>query len=373
MLRLSPRVSLSLALAIAASLAALTACGEDDLGEIITDVNEVHYQGGGKVDLLFVVDSSGSMEEEQAALGDGFDAFMDTFLELEYDFRVAITDMDYETHRGTFLGSPPVITPETADLVEVFRANAQVGTFGSGTEKGFESARAALSDAKLETVNEGFFREEALLAIIFVSDEDDQSGSADEDYLQFFLDRKLGDARRLKVSAIAGDVPDGCDTAMAGTRYAAMAEATGGSFHSICAEDLGMPELGRLLSGYKTRFVLSGSPVDESQITVAVDGEVVEPGPDTWSLDEEGAVAFVAGAVPTDCAEVQFAYRTRDPVSTGGEPLVVETEAPICANNRFPSVELPERGCAQVGGTSTPSLLALFALVLGWLVPRRRR
>ena len=48
----------------------LFGCGDDELASIITPVNEVHFQGGGMVDMLFVVDSSGSMGEEQAALAE---------------------------------------------------------------------------------------------------------------------------------------------------------------------------------------------------------------------------------------------------------------------------------------------------------------
>jgi hypothetical protein len=314
--------------------AALCACGDDDLSTIITEVSEVHYQGGGAVDLLFVVDSSGSMGEEQEALGRG---------------------------AGAFVGRPTVLTPDTPDLIETFQNNALVGLDGSGTEKGLEAARQALGDAKLETVNEGFWRQGAVLSIIFVSDEDDYSTADVDEYFDFFLDRKLGDRRRLKISAIAGPVPDGCDSAEAGTRYKELVDMTGGSYRDICSEDLGMAELGEVLSGYKPRFSLAHAPLD-GEVVVSVNGEAVDPGPDTWSLNEDNEVAFVPDAVPDDCAEIQIAYWTGEAVNTGGEPIVVESEAPLCANFGSEPLSLPPRSCAQVDAGPPAALLALLFL-----------
>lgn len=356
-------------------LLASLGCGDDELSRIITPVNEVHYQGGGSVDMLFVVDSSGSMGEEQAALADGFDAFIESFLALEYDFHLAVTDMDYQRTAGAFFGDPAILTPDTPNLVEQFRENALVGIFGSGSEKGLEAARQALSPAKREGVNAGFFREEALLAVIFLTDEDDQSTASNETYLDFFLDLKRGDRRRVKLSAIAGPVPDGCATALPGTRYAEVAEATGGVFTSICQDDVGMPRLGEVLSGYKKAFALAHEPLD-GVVAVSVNGEPLEPGPETWTLDAGGEggprVVFAPGAVPPDCAEVQFAYHTSEPVAGGGEPIVVETDAPICATLDLPSLELPPRGaCAQLAPDGQVALLGLATLLL--LAARRRR
>lgn len=357
------------ALVVIALLLASLGCGDDDLSAIITPVNEVHFQGGGSVDMLFVVDSSGSMGEEQAALADGFGAFIESFLALEYDFHLAVTDMDYERTAGAFFGDPAILTPDTPNLVEQFQENARVGISGSGSEKGLEAARQALSPAKREGVNAGFFREEALLAVIFLTDEDDQSTASNETYLDFFLELKRGDRRRVKLSAIAGPVPDGCATALPGTRYAEVAEATGGVFVSICQDDVGMPRLGEVLSGYKRAFALAHAPLD-GVVRVAVNGEELPPGPDTWQLDGQ-RVVFAQEAVPPDCAEVQLAYHTSEPVENGGEPIVVETDAPICATLELPSLELPPRGCAQL--TTTDGAPALLGLALLALRRARRR
>src|SRR5688500_12433019 len=135
-----------------AFVVSLLGCGDDELSRIITPVNEVHFQGGGSVDMLFVVDSSGSMGEEQAALADGVGAVIETFLALEYDCHLAVAEMDYERTAGAFLGDPASLTPDTPNLVEQFQENALRGISGSGSEKGMEAARQALSEGKREGV-----------------------------------------------------------------------------------------------------------------------------------------------------------------------------------------------------------------------------
>ncbi len=337
-------------------------CVDEDLGAYVVDVNEVHYQGGGTADVLFVVDNSGSMGEEQAALGRGFEDFIESFLALDTDFHLGVTNMDYQGNAGALLGDEKILTPQTDNLVQTFISNSRVGTNGSGTEKGMESARQALGPAKREGENEGFFRDEAQLVLIFVSDEDDQSTATDEEYFDYFLDLKFGDRRRLSINAIAGPMPEGCATADAGGRYKSLVDLAGGTFTNICNEDLGMPQLGRVLSGYKTAFDLQGRP-EEGSVTVAVGGETVPEGEDTWTVDDSGRVAFAPGAVPDDCTEVQISYQTRDRVNATNEPFVFESEAPVCARPNTELLDVRRSSCSQAGAVTPLWMLGLLLLI----------
>ncbi len=365
---------LRLPLVVTALLCAggLSACIDEDLGAYLVDVNEVHYQGGGTADVLFVVDNSGSMGEEQAALGRGFEDFIESFLALDTDFHLGVTNMDYQGNAGALLGEEKILTPATENLVQTFISNSRVGTSGSGTEKGMESARQALGPAKRENENEGFFREEAQLVLIFVSDEDDQSTATNEEYFDYFLELKRGDRRRLSINAIAGPTPDGCPTAEAGSRYKDIVEMSGGTFTNICNDDLGMPELGRVLSGYKTAFDLQGRP-EEGSVTVSVDGERVSEGEDTWTIDDAGRIAFAPGAVPDDCVEVQISYQTRDRVSATNEPFVFESEAPVCARPNTDLLDVRRSSCAEVAPSTSLAGLAALLLVFGFGRRLRRR
>ena len=351
---------------LAALLLLNVGCRDDDFSSIVTPVAEMHYQGGGALDLLFLIDTSGSMGEEQEALGQGFADFIESFIVLESDFHLGITDMDLGASGGALIGNPRFLTGETENLVETFTENVQLGTMGSGLEQGLENARLAFRDSRLEGVNEGFYRSDAVLVLIFVSDEDDQSNRDVSEYLTFFDELKYGDGRRIQMNAIAGDVPDGCETAEAGSRYAEVVEATGGIFESICQEDLGMPSMGSVLSGYRTAFALVHEPYDPEGIVVMVDEEEVPSGPDTWQLNEHNEVAFVEDAVPVDCSEVVITYNTLEEVEDPDEPKVFEARNSICPTRNVGLEELspPASGCATLDASNgTLPVLCLMGLL----------
>jgi hypothetical protein len=166
------------------------------------------------VDLLFVVDDSGSMAEEQANLARNFRVLSDallTGLAGDADFRVAVTstDMERPDRRGAFARSddpacadvPLVLRAEPgtdpAELERQFACLGTLGTRGSNREKGLDAMRRALScdgpnaavfDAccvggrydPLCRAETEFLRPDALLVVVFVADEDDCSETADD-------------------------------------------------------------------------------------------------------------------------------------------------------------------------------------------------
>ena len=68
----------------------------------------IEFAGAAKVDLLWVIDNSGSMCQEQAALQDNFDKFITNLRELPTDFHIAVTTT-HMTTRGSSL--EPVAEP----------------------------------------------------------------------------------------------------------------------------------------------------------------------------------------------------------------------------------------------------------------------
>ncbi len=141
------------------------------------------------VDILFVIDNSGSMAEEQRKLRNNFRVFIEELLNKDVkDFQIGIITTDlYEKNpqRGQLIqadsATPKIITSSltTQQITEAFTKNADVGTKGSNFERHFEAVQMALSPSVqgglIDTANKGFLREGALLAIIFVTDEDDCS------------------------------------------------------------------------------------------------------------------------------------------------------------------------------------------------------
>ncbi|MBE2250677.1 MAG: hypothetical protein IAE78_14160 [Myxococcus sp.] len=159
------------------------------------------------IDVLFVIDDSCSMENDQAALAANFEAFFGSFRANQVDFRIAAvtTDMDDETRTGRFVG--PVITDKTPKVDEAFSKLVNVGSEGSAQERAFAAARAALTEPLLSTTNKGFLRDNADLALVFLGDEDDQSPFPLSDFEAFLRGVKTAD-QRLSVTSIVG--LDGC-------------------------------------------------------------------------------------------------------------------------------------------------------------------
>ncbi|NMB75179.1 MAG: hypothetical protein GYA21_08620 [Myxococcales bacterium] len=214
------------------------------------------------IDILWVVDNSSSMTQEQQELADHFGSFFQFISQSEADFHIGVisTDVYDPAHRGRLLGSIPIISRATPSPAEVFAANVHVGITGKGDEQGFTAASLALSEPLISNENAGFVREAASLYIIFVSDEDDHSFGEVEAYVRRFEQIKgVGNDKRVACAAVVGDVPDGCPGARAGTRYAQLAQESGGVVGSICDTDFAgvLEALGYSAAGLKRAFSLS--------------------------------------------------------------------------------------------------------------------
>ena len=97
-----------------------------------------------KLDIVWIIDDSGSMADEQSALGTNFSAFIDDFILKNIDFKMAITTTDTSTSakKGKMVtGSNVELTSakahaDEAKFKEDFNNMINVGTSGSGNEKG---------------------------------------------------------------------------------------------------------------------------------------------------------------------------------------------------------------------------------------------
>ena len=241
-----------------------------------------------KMDLVFVVDNSGSMKEEQANLATNFSVVthkLDAFTTkggAKLDYRVAITTtgktakytiapggpfpplpIDDKGDDGRFRRECGMTRPwmERSDpsLANQFACVANVGTSGPSLEMPLESLRLALTDRVTDGANAGFLRDDALLAIVVMTDEDDCSRTDQdftipddtcpvgppwvplEDYVSA-LDAVKGGRERWTGAVIAG--PTSCSSAFGSAKEAArlkqfVAESGGNvTFSSICLGDL---------------------------------------------------------------------------------------------------------------------------------------
>lgn len=273
------------------------------------------------VDILFIVDNSGSMSEEQTSLALNFSDFISFTAQLDVDYQIGVTTTDTDSggERGKFVA--PIIRNYGAnaslDPIGDFENAVDVGVNGSGSERGLLAMDLALTDPNNigpGKMNEGFLRDGALLSVVIVSDEEDSSPSSVNEYRGKLLALKNNDARLLLVSAIAGDSPSGCvgpgGNATAGKRYEDIVTTFGGVFSSICAADWAqtMSEIGAGTFVALTTFELSRR-ADPASIVVTVDGVPVAPGPNGWSYDAASqTVRFNGTSVPVAGQIIEINY-----------------------------------------------------------------
>ncbi len=145
-----------------------------------------------QLDILWVVDNSGSMAPLQTNMTSNFQSFIQTFEDLGIDYRMAMTTTDAYKANSSFVGYNSahlglslfqdgghgtaasdvfVILPTTPSLNTVFLDNATTGIGGSSDERAFSSMMTTLNN----TSNPAFLRSSSFFAIIILSDEDDFS------------------------------------------------------------------------------------------------------------------------------------------------------------------------------------------------------
>jgi hypothetical protein len=172
--------------------------------KVIQDNTEVFDP---KVDILFVVDDSGSMASHQRNLATNVAKFTSTFTKssvLDYNIGIVTTDMTGSSWGsrkvccGKMVGSTRIVNKNTPNADQTLARNLIVGTDGSASEASFDPVVAALSAPLLTGWNNGFYRPDASLVIIFLTDAEDQSDNVDAAGLyRFLLNLKHGNASKL--------------------------------------------------------------------------------------------------------------------------------------------------------------------------------
>lgn len=303
-----------------------------------TQIDNFQQLGKPKVDILFVVDKSGSMGEEQDALGQNFQAFIQ-FAEaqgLEYQLGVTTTDTDDEAGRlssanagttsassATGPGQNRIVTPQTQpNPSAVFASNISFTLVGGSAadESGLRAAEQALSAPVVFGHNAGFLRQDAVLSIIFISDEPDQSSGSVDFYINFFLSIKgFRNTNLFSASAITAPTPPGSCSGPGGSataegRYLAAAERTGGVFQSICTADWSrsLEDLSTTAFGFKSRFFLTNQPVISTLKVFIDDSELPQTasaGTVNWTYDfATNSVNFAPYATPEPGADIRVEY-----------------------------------------------------------------
>lgn len=349
----------ALSVLVAASIAGV-GCGGNPTSYSIIPTSQTFKQANvsttnDKMDILFVVDNSGSMQAFQQNLANNFNSFIQQFLTKNFDFQIAVTTTDAylalpqfdnnnsyskfkdgvgNTHSRVF-----VINPKTPNLQQTFITNVLQGMNGSGDERAFSSMKAALKDPQ----NAGFPRPNAYLSVIILSDEDDFSdetrpeyswlsgGVADHNYQDpklesvqsykgFFdsLTNSQPGLPRYSVSVIT--VADqNCLTShlaqttatIIGKRYIDLAQLTNGVIGSLCDASYAksLTAIQQNIIELGTQFYLDRVPV-VSSISVAVNGQSIANDPTNgWTYDPvANSIIFHGNAVPSSGASISVNF-----------------------------------------------------------------
>ncbi len=241
-----------------------------------------------KMDIVFVVDDSGSMSEEQSNLASNFPMFASllsnytTMDGQKIDYRIAVTttgrDIMYTVSAGGItlpqseMGDDGAfknncnmakryLEPADPNMSQVLSCRANVGTGGPSVEMPLLMTKWALGNRVADGTNAGFLRDDALLGVVMLTDEDDSSteqnnftitatsqGPVDFQpaHLIQFLDTLKGNRSRWAAGVIAGptDCMSNFGSAAKATRlqdFVTQANANGtvqASFSSICDGNL---------------------------------------------------------------------------------------------------------------------------------------
>ena len=265
-----------------------------------------------EVDILWVVDNSSSMSQEQDDLVASFPVFLDFFLGsgLDYHIGVVSTDMEAAGHSGKLQVAQGNlwVSPDTYDAQGVLGEMTLLGIEGSGQEKGRDPIFAAI-EVLSGGPNLGFYREDASLHTVVISDEEDQSGVVIGEFVEWMKNLKVSDADTT-FSAIAS--PEySCGTTV-GHDYMATVDAVGGIFWSICTPswDEVLERLGLQAAGLRREYFLSDLPVEETiEVWVDTDGIVFTFAADVdYTYDAKRNSIVFESYVPEQLSEIFIQY-----------------------------------------------------------------
>ncbi len=259
------------------------------------------------LDILWVIDNSGSMNRFQTNLSNNTSSFVNAFISAGADFHIAVITTDNPSFLTIVDNNTPNLTSTLANLLVP-------GVYGSGNEKGLEMSYNSLSDSNYAGPGGQFFRNDSKLIVIYVSDEQDWSHPGWQSYVNFFDNLKTsGD---FIPYGVIGDVPGGCNLgpgtwtgAQPGYGYHDLINHYGGKWYSICAQDWGLQLKDLADEVTASRYiVLEEEDVLEETIEITVNGQLVED----WLYEQsDNRIAFDIDKEPEPGQTVVVKYAVR--------------------------------------------------------------
>lgn len=264
----------------------------------------------GDVDILWVIDNSGSMEDNQQALADNFNTFINHFLTKDVDFNMAITTTDGTNGKnGKMVNDSGLLSAAEAKknksvFINHFKKWVNVGSNGSGIEQGLKTSKSFF-----DRYGSSFLRKDAYLAIVFLSDEEDQSEKTKEEYLANLQKLKSSAGMVKAYSIVTQKNASYSRNETIGTRYNYISDKTNGlkgdiegDFYKI------LNEMGFTISNLVDSFALAAAPY-QNNVRVYVNGVELASG---WSFDSVSkTVKFDSQNIPVNGANIIVKYQVQ--------------------------------------------------------------
>ena len=266
----------------------LFSCGEDLVYydnqpiayKVVETVNIKKIADDSLVDILFVIDNSASMNDEQKILSINTNSFIQQFSKrFDVNWKIGIISTDDKD--SPYLGFAQPFNSNTPNIVTSFQdAVGKLGVKGNIREKTFDTTVRALINYPY------FIRSTAFFAVIAITDAEDQSNqfSAD-DFVQKIYD--LLGHRRFKYYGVLGPGSFGCSHDVfleyIGGRHEKAISLTGGEVYTLCSQDFGQL-LATIADNIvqeailQPRIILKNRP-NTSTIIVNHRGNILKPGP----------------------------------------------------------------------------------------------
>jgi hypothetical protein len=240
-----------------------------------------------KVDILFVIDNSGSMRNKQEKLAPRLSTFVDSLGNIDWQIGITTTDASHGKFglKGAlspltgFAGN--ILTPKVPNYEQVF-ANSVIRSesLNCGTSCPADDERPLYAFvgamSKRNTANAGFFRDGASLALVVLSDEDESYTQdpypvtpqeamdaknalfPEKAFTSYGIVIKPNDA-----TCLAEQTPTG---GKVGRYTAELARLSGGVTGSICDTDYSasLAAIGKGVRENSQRITLKYSPIPES-------------------------------------------------------------------------------------------------------------
>ena len=230
-------------------------------------------------DIIFAVDQSCSMYDDAAILASSFSTFISQLNNYSTDWQIMVANQD------SGCNTSGILTPTVSGYQSSFQSAVQSGG-GSYTEALLTPTRNAVENTDPGECNAGFMRSNAMLHIIMVSDEPEQSGGNYTDLVNDIIAKK-GSASNVRLSAIY-------NPSHHSGRYVGAANDTGGLLFHITDSSWANANNLQLIaeaSIVADKYDLD-QPAVESTVEVYINGYLVQS---NWVYDpDQQAVIFTS-------------------------------------------------------------------------------